>query len=147
MEKYITEKSKTHALLDKETGEIKDLNITRKVTLDEFIMVFFASYPELLTLPGLQLKVLMCCWKYSTYNANNAEEGNLLHNNAYFKQYCREDGLDASDANIDNCISGLSKRGLLIKRCKGEYLLNPNYFFKGKLTDRSKISYNLLVNK
>lgn len=147
MEKYITEKSETHALLDKETGEIRDLNITKKVTLDEFIMVFFASYPELLKLSGLQLKVLMCCWKYSTYNANNAEEGNLLHNNAYFKQYCNEDGLNVPDASIDNAISFLSRKDLLIKRCRGEYLLNPNYFFKGKLTDRSKISYNLLVNK
>ena len=87
----------------------------------------------------------MGCWKYSSYNSTNYAEGNIVHNNPSFKEFCRQDGLVTSDANIDNAISTLCKKGLLIKRCKGEYILDPRYFFKGKLSDRSKIKYTFIV--
>lgn len=144
--KVVAEVSKDHAIIDLETGELKELNQLRTVTMDEFIMVFFASYKELYQLNGVQLKVLMGCWKYSSYNSANYAEGNIVHNNPSFKEYCRQDGLDTSDANIDNAISILCRKGLLIKRCRGEYLLDPRYFFKGKLSERSKIQYTFVVN-
>jgi len=122
-----------------------DLKQTKKVSVDEFIMVFFSSYPELLKLQGTHLKVLMCCWKYSSYNAESEEEGNIIHNNASFKKHCREEGLETSDAVIDNSISALRIMGLLQKKCRGEYMLNPRYFFKGKLSKRSRIQFNVVV--
>ena len=54
MKKYVTEKSENYALLDKQTGEILDYSIAKKVSLDEFIMVFFAGCPELMDLTGNQ---------------------------------------------------------------------------------------------
>lgn len=143
--KYEKEKSDFLNVIDTQTGELTDYYELRKVTLDEFIMVFFSSYPELYQLNGVQLKVLMGCWKYSSYNSANYAEGNIVHNNPSFKEFCRQDGLVTSDANIDNAISTLCKKGLLIKRCKGEYILDPRYFFKGKLSERSKIKFTLLV--
>ena len=145
MDKFITETSKDYSLLDNHTGEILKYKQTRKLSVDEFIMVFFASYPQLLKLRGVQLKVLMCCWKYSSYNAESEEEGNIIHNNASFKEYCKSEGLETSDANIDNAISALCKNGLLFKKCRGEYMLNPRYFFKGKLSKRSRIQFNVVV--
>ncbi len=145
MAKYITEKSKDFSLLDNHTGEILDYKHTRKLSMDEFTMVFFASYPQLLKLKGVQLKVLMCCWKYSSYNSESEEDGNIIHNNASFKEYCRNEGLETSDANIDNAVSTLCKNGLLLKKCRGEYMLNPRYFFKGKLSKRSRIQFNVVV--
>lgn len=139
MTKYITETSEDYSLVDKNTGEVLEYKQTKKITIDEFIMVFFASYPELFKLKGVTLKVLMCCWKMSTYNPANNTEGNVINNNALFKSYCKSQGLQTTDANIDNAVSELSKRNLLIKICRGAYLLNPNYFFKGSLSDRSKI--------
>lgn len=146
MEKYITQPSNRYVKLEQDTGVIEVYKETKKVTIDEFIMIFFSSFPELFSLQGAQLKVLMCCWKYSTYNAEQVEDGNVVHNNSSFKAYCKQDGLETSDAHIDNAISSLCKRGLLIKRCRGEYLLNPEYFFKGKLSDRSKLQLNILVD-
>ena len=143
--KYVNEKIENHSVIDLQTGVLTDYYQLRKVTLDEFIMVFFSSYPELYQLSGVQLKVLMGCWKYSSYNSTNYAEGNIVHNNPSFKEFCRQDGLVTSDANIDNAISTLCKKGLLIKRCKGEYILDPRYFFKGKLSDRSKIKYTFIV--
>ena len=145
MQKYITETSKDYSLLDNHTGEILKYRQTKKLTMDEFIMVFFASYSELFKLKGVQLKVLMCCWKYSAYNYENNEDGNIVHNNPSFKNYCREEGINTSDANIDNAISVLHKQDLLIKKCRGEYILNPRFFFKGKLSKRSKIQFNVVV--
>ena len=145
MARYVTEKSKDYSIVDNHTGELLELRQTRKLSLEEFIMVFFSSYPELFKLKGLQLKVLMCCWKHSTYNKENEVAGNIVHNNASFKQHCREEGLDLSDASIDNNISSLCKTGLLIKKCRGEYLLNPDYFFKGSLSQRTKMLMRFIV--
>lgn len=50
-----------------------------------------------------------------------------------------------SSASIDNVFSKLSKEGFLIKKCRGAYLLNPKYFFKGTLSDRTKIEYNIVM--
>ena len=145
MSRYVTEKSKDYSIVDNHTGELIELRQTRKLTLEEFIMVFFSSYPELFKLKGLQLKVLMCCWKHSSYNKENDTTGNIVHNNASFKQHCREEGLKLSDASIDNNISSLCKTGLLRKKCRGEYLLNPEYFFKGTLSQRTKILTQFIV--
>lgn len=145
MAKYVTEKSEDYSILDNNTGEILDLNFTRKITLDEFIMVFFSSCPAMMGLTGTLLKVLICCWKYSTYNPTNEERGNILYNNLGFKNSCRADGLVVSNAVIDNAVSALCKKGFLVKRYRGEYLLNPQYFFKGKLSNRSKVNIHLSV--
>ncbi len=145
MAKYETEKSEDYSILDNRTGEILDLNITKKVDIDEFIMVFFASCPQLMNLTGNHLKVLICCWKHSTYNPQNEEQGNIVHNGTGFKKACRENGLDISNASIDNAISALCKKGFLIKKFRGEYLLNPVYFFRGKLSNRSKVNINFTV--
>ena len=145
MSRYITQSSEDFSLVDNHTGELLEFRQTKRVSLDEFIQVFFSSYPELFKLKGLQLKMLMCCWKHSTYNKDNDTTGNVVHNNATFKQNCRSEGLDISDASIDNYISDLCKAGLLIKKCRGEYLLNPDYFFKGSLSQRTKIQMHYIV--
>ena len=146
MDRFVTETSDQYSLLDRETGELLEYRRTRRVTMEEFIMIFFSSFPELFSLQGVHLKILMCCWKSSSYNEECESEGNILHNNATFKNFCRQNGLDISDAMIDNGVSTLCKKGLLIKKCRGEYLLNPEYFFKGRLSDRSRLQLNILVD-
>lgn len=143
--KYVTEKSENFSIVDNNTGELTDLNITKKINLDEFIMVFFSSCPELMTLKGNHLKVLICCWKHSSYNPENEERGNIIHNSPGFKEACRASGLDISNAAIDNAISALHKKNFLIKKYRGEYLLNPQYFFKGRLSERSKVKVHFIV--
>lgn len=142
--KYITETSEDYKLLDKNTGELLDYKQTKKVTMDEFIMIFFASYPELLKMKGQKLKVLMLCWKYSTYG--NPDEGNVFINDKVFKDHVREYEPSMTDGAIDVAISELSKRGLLLKQCRGRYILNKNYFFKGKLSDRSRLKMSFVVD-
>lgn len=145
MAKYITETSDAYSLYDNFTGELLEYKQTKKISMDEFIMVFFTSCPELMKLSGVELKVLICCWKLSSFNPMSETEGNIVHNNQSLKEFCKNQGATASDANIDNAISILCKKRMLLKKCKGEYMLNPEYFFKGTLSNRSKIDLRFIV--
>lgn len=145
MEAFVKLKSQDYSLLDNRTGEILEYRQTKKVTLSEFMMVFFASYTDMLKLTGLEIKVLMCIWAHSSFNSRNSKDGNIIHNDAAFKENCKQDGLNTTNSNIDNVFSRLNKMGFLIKKCRGAYLLNPKYFFKGTLSDRTKIQYNIMV--
>lgn len=131
------------ATVNTDTGEIVSGVATLKVTsVDEFIMVFLNSLPQVFDLEGQQLKVLMCCWKYSSFNPS-APEGNRIVNSKAFKEYVRSNGLDISDAAIDNAFSIMAKKRILVKECRGQYLLNPEYFFKGTLSNRAKLQLNI----
>lgn len=145
MDNFITQTDPDYSLLNNHTGEIREWKRTKVVSIDEFIMVFFASMPDLFKLKGLQLKVLMCCWKHSSYN-NVIEEGNIVYNNKLLKDYIRSCGLEITDSAIDVIIHNLSKEKILIKKCKGTYMLNPQYFFKGKLADKSKLELRMITN-
>ncbi len=145
MAKYVTEKVEGWSLVDECTGELLEYKKTRKVSMKEFIMVFFAGCPELMRLTGVELKVLICCWQKSSFNPVSDDTGNIIFNSPSFKEFCKEQGASTSDANVDNAISALSKKGLLIKKHRGEYLLNPEYFFKGTLSNRSKIDLSFVV--
>lgn len=142
--KYITLKSKNYSLLDNNTGEILDYSEVKKVTLEDFIMVFFSSYPEIMRLEGQKMKVLMLCWKLSTFGGK--ESGNIIINDQEFKRRVREYEPNMSDSNIDACFSVLVKKGLLVRICKGRYELNPTYFFKGALSSRSHLMFSVEVD-
>ena len=82
--KTIQIKDKDYVKVNPDTGEVKDAYVTRKVSMDEFIMLFFNSFPELFKLEGNALKILMCIWKKSSYNPFE-DSGNLFYNNKIFK--------------------------------------------------------------
>ena len=145
MKAFVKQENQDYSLLDKHTGEVIEWKRTKVVNVDEFIMFFFASIPELFQLEGLHIKVLMCCWKASTYN-NVDTEGNIVNNNKLLKDYIRQCGLDISDNTIDVIISKLTKKGILIKKCRGTYMLNPKYFFKGRLSEKSKLELKMTTN-
>lgn len=142
--KYFTETDPDHVVVDNRTGEITEAKRTRVVSMDEYMEFFFKSIPELCKLKGLQLKILMCCWKQSSW-IDVAEKGNTICNNKVLKDYIRECGLDISDSTIDVTIHKLAKENILMKVCKGMYMLNPSYFWKGKLSDRSKLELKLIA--
>lgn len=141
--KYVTEKSKDYSLLDNNTGEILEYNQVKKVSIEEFIMVFFASYPELMKLEGQKLKMLMMCWKLSTFGG---KRGNIVINDSSFKEEVRKYEPKMSNSNIDACFSYLTAKGIMRRICKGRYELNSDYFFKGSLSDRSHLQFCVEVD-
>lgn len=136
-EKYIETEAQNYALLDQRTGELLRCKYKRKVLVDEFIMLFFASFPELMKLEGQKLRVLMMCWKYSTFSKE--AKTNVIVNDQDFKAKIHEYESTISDSNINNCFTDFVKRDILRRVCKGKYELNPKYFFKGRLSDRTRL--------
>ena len=114
-------------------------------TIDEFIMCFMASIPQVVQLDGNTIRVLMWCWKFSTFNPN-IPEANMITNDKAFKNKIRQEGGDMSDSTIDKAIHTLFKKGMLLRRCKGSYFLNPDFFFRGTLSNRAKLQCNISFN-
>lgn len=128
------------------TGEIlSGVADIRCDSIDQFIMCFLSSIPQVTKLNGNCMRVLMWCWKLSSYNPA-IPEANVINNNKYFKQKIREEGGDLTDTTIDKAIHVLCKQGFLSRQCKGSYFLNPELFFKGTLSNRAKLKYNVGYN-
>ena len=133
-------------VVDSATGEI--ISAVKRVkaeTIDDFMMVFLNGLNYLFKLDGKELKVLMCCWKASSISTME-NSANLFANNVVFKNYVRKQGLELSDSAIDNYVHKLAKKGTIKRMCKGYYMLNPDYFFKGRLSERSKLKLELEYN-
>ena len=135
--------NKEYSLVHNDTGEIVEFKQVKKVKQEEFMLLFLAAAELLNQLDGTSIKILIFCWKYSTFNNNVEKEGNLIYNNVYFKDKLRESGLTYSNNTINIYIGRLCKKNLLIKKGGGVYMLNPEYFFKGTLNDRSKLRMTL----
>lgn len=127
-------------LVERDTGEL--LSAKREVRvedIDVFLNVYLSSLGRMAKeLSGVEMRVLIEAWKHSTFNDYGEIDGNIVHNDAMFKgRVAAECGLDAYSVN--NAVSRLAKKGFLIKKFKGCYLLNPEYFWKGSLRDRSRV--------
>lgn len=111
-------------------------------SVDEFIMYFLTSIPQIVKLDGNTIRVLMWCWKFSSFNSN-FPEANIIHNDQNFKNKIRQEGGELSDSVIDKAIHVLFKKDFLRRQCKGCYYLNPQYFFRGTLSNRARLQYNI----
>lgn len=145
-EKYVTEACDGYSLVDNTTGEIKELKIHKKIKQDDFIMVFFKSFNDLQNLDDALLKLLFIIWRECSFNPQDSDDGNVVTNDLYFKKKVRDGGLDYTDNAINTYVNRLTKQNILIKLCKGRYMLNPKYFFKGRLVDASKLQLTLEVD-
>ena len=66
--------------------------------------------------------------------------GNMVSYNAVLKESIqRKTGL--KEGTIKNALNSLVRKNMLLKPegIRGVYYLNPKYFFKGKLTERTKL--------
>lgn len=145
-EKIVSQKSDDFLLVDKHTGELRDYYQTKKVPIEEFIMVYLASIPEMFVLQGQHLKLLMAIWRLSSFNQTLCEDGNIFINDQSTKEAIKRLGLKISNSGIDVAIHKITEKGFLIKMGRGKYLLNPKYFFKGTLSDRSHIKLSVEVD-
>lgn len=143
---YTTKSYPELSVVNNETGEIiSGVAKTVYTDVDDFIMCFLNSISDITKLEGNYIRVLMYCWKFSTFNPA-VEDGNIIYNNKLFKNKIRENGCNLSDPVIDKAFHVLTSNGFLIKKCRATYMLNPEYFFRGNLTSRSKIIRSIALN-
>lgn len=111
---------------------------------DEYIMFFIPNYKKLLELTGTELKLLFFCWFHSSKYNEGIVAGNIIYNDSTLKEKCHKAGLKATGSVIDNTFSKLHRKGFLLKICRGEYMINPLYAFRGSLKERNKLLTKLL---
>lgn len=130
-------------VVDSETGNIDGFLVKRVCeTPEDFIKLYLASVDELIDLDPRLLQVLLICVKHSTFSKTNGLEGNFFNNNKAFKDNCRQ-VIKSKEPLKDNAINvyvhRLTELQVIIRYCRGSYVLNPKYFFKGTITNRSRL--------
>lgn len=140
MAKKIFEETKH--VVDTSTGEVLKSEITTVKTLrgtDEFVQVYLEDFTGLFKLEtATEIKLLALLWKASEWNAQESDKGNSIVVIKTFKEQWANE-LGCTLQTVNNTLSSLLKKDLIIKKERMIYYLNPKYFFKGFINDRKKV--------
>ncbi len=124
-------KETTH-VVDRENGEILRTEIitTKRVTADKFVQLYLDDFGALMGIEGEgEYRLILWCAKNMNYETNEVIIINTLK-----KRIAAE--CDLSPYTINNAVSSLVRKNLLLRKDTSIYMLNPKYFFKGKVEDR-----------
>jgi hypothetical protein len=119
-----------------ETGEVKSIehHIRKRVDINEFIQVYLEDMGGLLKIKnGTEFKLMALIWKASEMRRH--EVANRVVITKAIKDEWSEE-LKVKSQSINNALTQLVKKELLVKKDRTIYYLNPKYFFKGALADR-----------
>lgn len=133
----------TKTLIDSETGEVIQQEISTKVikrvAQEDFIQVYLEDLAALLSITAIsEIKVLMVLWRMASFNKENDKAGNRIVLVKPIKEEIANE-LNLTLGTIDNILRKLLNKNLIIKMDRTIYSLNPQYFFKGYMKDRLKV--------
>jgi len=118
-----------------EDGEMEVLSrvVKRKVSRDKFILMYLKDIRGILGLSSkAEFKVLLAICELVRYNTNEV----------ILIKPIKEKIADMSDLSyggVQNAISQLRKKDVLIRSASSTYILNPKYFFKGEDKERTNV--------
>lgn len=122
-------------------GEIisAEITTTKKVTAEEFVQVYLKDNEQFFDLSKPEYSTLSMLWLKSDYYKEDNYPGNKIVVNKQIKDEIIVK-TKLAESTIKNALSSLVKKDIILKddKYKGVYYLNPKYFFKGKVTDRTK---------
>ena len=126
------------------SGEIKRI---KKCSAEEFCQLYLKDNAEFYKLSQAEHSILAVCMYLSTYydKEKSTVIGNVVTCNSLFIDEVKgRTGL--KESTIRNSLVTLSKKRMIIKDTKhrGVYFLNPEYFFKGSISDRTKVIKNII---
>jgi len=124
-------KETTH-IIDAEDGEIlRSEIVTRKrVTAERFVQLYLDDFGGLMNVKGdAEYKVLLWIAKSMNFETNE-----IVLTMAIKKRIAVETGLQVT--TLGNAITSLYQKQLIVRVDSTIYMLNPKYFFKGKIEDR-----------
>jgi len=127
-------KETTH-IVDRQDGQIfRTEIITRKrVTADKFVQLYLDNFGALMGIEGEgEYRLILWCAKNMNYDTNE-----VIIVNALKKRIAAE--CDLSPYTINNAVSALVSKNLLLRKDTSIYMLNPNYFFRGRIEDRAAL--------
>ena len=127
-------KETTH-IIDRQDGEIlRSEIITRKrVSAEKFVQLYLDDFGALMGVEGEgEYRLILWCAKNMNYETNE-----VIIVNALKKRIAAE--CDLSPYTINNAVSALVTKNLLLRKDTAIYMLNPNFFFKGRVEDRMNL--------
>ena len=131
------------------SGEIVSAEIKtfKTVSAEQFCQVYLKDNEEFFKLTKAESNILAVLWYTSNYYEDKdiSLPGNKISLDAQLRDVIKtKTGL--ASGTIKNTVVSLVKKKMLLKdnRYNSVYYLNPEYFFKGKITDRTKIIKNIV---
>ena len=133
-------------------GEIlsAEIKTIKTVSAEQFCQIYLRDNEEFYKLSKAESNVLAVLWYTSNYYED--KDRALLGNKISLDEELRDTikiKTNLAAGTIRNTITSLVKKKMLLKdsRYKAVYYLNPEYFFKGKISDRTQIIKNIIEYK
>lgn len=130
------------------SGEI--LSAIKTVSAEQFCQIYLRDNEEFYKLSKAESNVLAVLWYTSNYyeDKDRALSGNKISLDEELRDTIKIK-TNLAAGTIRNTITSLVKKKMLLKdsRYKAVYYLNPEYFFKGKISDRTQIIKNIIEYK
>jgi hypothetical protein len=137
MAKCYTTKVDNKCIVDMETGECTDYNVTVYYSsADEFISLYLHTIPLVKQLTNREKDFLLDLLVAANFNPIASNRGNLIFMNAPDVDSIKK---EYGAGNISSYMKKLVSLDLVQKEKRSVYLLNPLYFYRGKITDRTKV--------
>lgn len=133
----------SYELVDKDTGEVKELIETIKVDEETwfklYVSSFFGALENITSLKDMKLFIL--CLKLSV---DRNESGNIINiSDVTFKRIV-EDKLKLNKQNLWRSLTNLCKKGFLHKIDKYNYRINPQLSYCGSRHERAKLMLKII---
>ena len=133
-------------------GEIlsAEVKTIKTVSAEQFCQIYLRDNEEFYKLSKAESNVLAVLWYTSNYYED--KDRALLGNKISLDEELRDTikiKTNLAAGTIRNTITSLVKKKMLLKdsRYKAVYYLNSEYFFKGKISDRTQIIKNIIEYK
>lgn len=133
-------------------GEIlsAEVKTIKTVSAEQFCQIYLRDNEEFYKLSKAESNVLAVLWYTSNYYED--KDRTLPGNKISLDEELRDTikiKTNLAAGTIRNTITSLVKKKMLLKdsRYKAVYYLNPEYFFKGKISDGTQIIKNIIEYK
>lgn len=133
-------------------GEIlsAEVKTIKTISAEQFCQIYLRDNEEFYKLSKAESNVLAVLWYTSNYyeDKDRALPGNKISLDEELRDTIKIK-TNLAAGTIRNTITSLVKKKMLLKdsRYKAVYYLNPEYFFKGKISDRTQIIKNIIEYK
>lgn len=131
----------TTKVTDFSTGEVKEETTSFSWSAGkepEYVKIYLENIMVLAEIQGWIGKIMYELIKSVSY----ADKGQYIIVNAGYKRILA-DNLEIKPQTVTNAINQLAKKRILLKKDRGVFQLNPQYFGKGDWKDISKIRYEV----
>lgn len=137
---YITIEVEGKKILTEDTGELDKMYARINVgSQEEFLKIYINSIDDLSNIDHQTFQVMLIVLKRAKYIDKDNIYGNEFFNNDNFKQEVKAKLGIKKDNTVNKYVSNLAKAKILLRVNKGSYILNPRYFARGVMTNKTRM--------